>query len=414
MQYTINLYKVDEQGFLVARACVKSALQLGGNNNRDSRLGSAENPEWNTSPWFAPVPADERFYRAIRELDLKRILPDLSNPEVVKSINENELDLRVMRAILATDEKSYGGMFLRYLMSYPRWVNAKGEIEVGGADYFAILSDRAEAERRAGGETDASHIATISERRRKRMEALATVAPEELTNAFAELERQKRDGIDDIVRRFRDFVNMVGLKSNCNAAAQTAIAAIDKLVRLLDTCGINDFNVLDKACNEAEDALADFCTALAAKEDEDAKTPQEVILSGEQAEQLKTAATKSAAAASNSESAKRLIEAHCLPRKSDYQVSQPNLSQWLEEKNVATTVRQIQRWEQYLKTDGTKGTKPPDGYTLQTRLTPQFAQAWVDHYATQERGKLSTRNYFDERTASRDRKPAKPTHGKAT
>lgn len=125
------------------------------------------------------------------------------------------------------------------------------------------------------------------------------------------------------------------------------------------------------------------------------------------ADDAEIAAAKSTEAADNSKRAKTVIETHIIPRPSDYQVDQPTLSQWLANANVSITVRQIQRWEQYLKTDGKKGTKPPDGYTLQTRITTVSAEAWVSHYATQEKGKLTTRNFFNERTATRDRKPAK-------
>lgn len=276
MKYTVNLYKADDKGFLVARACMKSALQLGGNNTRDTRLLSSEMPQWNYSPLYAPVPLDEYFYTKLRARDIKQTMPDLHNPEVARAINENELDLKVMRGILATDEKSYGGLFLQYLMSYPRWVNAKGEIEVGGEDYFAILEESADAERKAINNVkplrmaDASHIATISDRAHKRMESLAAVPPEQLHEVFAKQERLKRGGIDEATTAFLDFVNIAGHKTGCNTAAGVVTGAIKRLLELLDTCNREDFNKLDAACNAAEDALLSFGLALAERQDAEA------------------------------------------------------------------------------------------------------------------------------------------------
>lgn len=200
-------------------------------------------------------------------------MPDLHNPEVAKAINENELDLRAVRGLLATDEKAFGGLFLQYLMSYPRWVNAKGEIEIGGEDYFAILAEAAEAERKAVDDgkppriADTGHIATISDRAHKRMESLAAVPPERLHKAFAKQERMKRGGIDETTTKFINFVNIVGHKTGCNAAASVVIGAIKRLLELLGTCNGEDFNKLDTTCNAAEDALLSFGLALAKRQD---------------------------------------------------------------------------------------------------------------------------------------------------
>ena len=293
MKYTVNLYKADDKGFLVARACMKSALQLGGNNNRDTRLLSPEMPQWNNSPWYAPVPADEYAYTNVRAFAIRRAMPDLKNPEVMKSITENELDLHVMRSILSTAENTCGGLFLQYLMSFPRWVNARDEIEVGGADYFDILEEAADAERKATDsglptwQADTKHIATISDRTHKRYEASTNVAPDKLHEAFARQERQKRCGIDDVSALFLDFVNVIGRKTGCNAAAETVINAIRNLISLLGSCGIADFLTLETACNSAEDALSAFCRALATKQDAaESSKPVHAVIVGEQAEQL--------------------------------------------------------------------------------------------------------------------------------
>ena len=120
------------------------------------------------------------------------------------------------------------------------------------------------------------------------------------------------------------------------------------------------------------------------------------------------AAEEATRAADNSEQTRRTVENFTAPRPSDYQVSQAGLSQLLAMKDVATTVRQIQRWEQYLRKNGKSGSKPPDGYTLQTRLTTLGAGLWVEAYAARERGKLTTRNYLDERTAANGKLPARP------
>ena len=300
MKYTVNLYQVNDKGFLTARACMKSALQLGGGNIRDTRLLSAEMPEWNTSPWFAPVPMDEYAYMTLRAFDIRRAMPDLRNPEVVKYVKEKGLDLQVMRGILATDEKSYGGLFLQYLMSYPRWVNARGEIEIGGEDYFTILQEMAEAEHNAidkgepSCEADTQHIATISDRTHQRMERAGK--SQDPTTAWRGEEADMRGGIDKTSALFLEFVNMVGAKTGCNAAAGTVINTIKRLIELLGSCGINDFNTLEAACNNAEDALSKFCCALAEKQDVAAQAPVKAVIIGPQADELAAAAADAKAA----------------------------------------------------------------------------------------------------------------------
>jgi len=187
-------------------------------------------------------------------------------------------------------------------MSYPRWVNAKGEIEIGGEDYFAILAEAAEAERKAVDDgkpsriADTGHIATISDRAHKRMESLAAVPPERLHEAFAKQERMKRGGIDETTTEFVNFVDIVGHKTGCNAAAGVVIGAIKRLLELLGTCNRGDFNKLDTACNAAEDALSVFSLALAAKQDAEVQPPVKAVLVGEQSRQLANASTKSSEA----------------------------------------------------------------------------------------------------------------------
>lgn len=94
---------------------------------------------------------------------------------------------------------------------------------------------------------------------------------------------------------------------------------------------------------------------------------------------------------------KSLVKAHLTPRHTDYQVTQKQLAEMLTAKYCKRDKRTIIRWEQYLKTDGEKGTKPPAGYTLQTRLTLQTAAAWVESFSAKEIGKLKTKISFDDR-----------------
>ena len=98
-----------------------------------------------------------------------------------------------------------------------------------------------------------------------------------------------------------------------------------------------------------------------------------------------------------------VVKAYLTPRPADYQVSQPQLSKMLNARNCPKTVKQIQRWEKYLQTGGTgaNATKPPKGYTLQTRLTLQTATAWVDSYTAQDNAKLKTKISFEARFGGR-------------
>ena len=104
-----------------------------------------------------------------------------------------------------------------------------------------------------------------------------------------------------------------------------------------------------------------------------------------------------------------LVQAFVPPRPSDYECSEKNLEQILTRLNVKRTVRQIRRWEDYIRTSGEEGTQPPSGYTLQTRLTLASATAWAETFATKEKAKLRTKTYLNEATATRDGTPAKRT-----
>jgi len=84
------------------------------------------------------------------------------------------------------------------------------------------------------------------------------------------------------------------------------------------------------------------------------------------------------------------------PRRDDYVVSQPQLSKILTNLRVPITVRQIQNWELSLRSNYEKGTKPPEGYTLQTRMTLESATAWATTYAHREQSKINTKNALGE------------------
>ena len=106
-------------------------------------------------------------------------------------------------------------------------------------------------------------------------------------------------------------------------------------------------------------------------------------------------------AAENSEITGRLVLNHMTPRPGDYEVTQIALSKILEGLGAGVTVKTIQRWEKYLATNGKEGTKPPDGYTLQTRQTLAGATAWARAYAAREKSKLNTRVSLDRLTGGR-------------
>lgn len=91
------------------------------------------------------------------------------------------------------------------------------------------------------------------------------------------------------------------------------------------------------------------------------------------------------------------------PKPEDYAVTPEQLSTMLENKNAKRTARTIRNWESWLK-DNKRGTQPPEGYTLHTRLTLQSAQAWVDSYAAQEKAKLNTKIGFDSIASNRKKR----------
>lgn len=91
------------------------------------------------------------------------------------------------------------------------------------------------------------------------------------------------------------------------------------------------------------------------------------------------------------------------PKHEDYAVTPEFLSTMLENKNAKRTARTIRNWESWLK-DNKRGTQPPEGYTLHTRLTLQSAHAWVDSYAAQVKAKLNTKIGFDSIASNRKKR----------
>jgi len=86
-----------------------------------------------------------------------------------------------------------------------------------------------------------------------------------------------------------------------------------------------------------------------------------------------------------------------IPNPRDYQVTTTQLAELLTKLGAGRSKRMIEKWEQYLKTDKLKGTRPPDGYKLSTRLTIETATAWAQTFASHETDKLSNKIAFDDR-----------------
>ena len=115
---------------------------------------------------------------------------------------------------------------------------------------------------------------------------------------------------------------------------------------------------------------------------------------------VKRGANAAEGARTAAESTGRIVLNHMTPRPGDYEVKQLQLSIILEGLNANVTVRTIQRWETYLK-GGKRGTKPPEGYTLETRRTLAGATTWAETYATKEKAKLNTKVSLERLTGGR-------------
>lgn len=90
------------------------------------------------------------------------------------------------------------------------------------------------------------------------------------------------------------------------------------------------------------------------------------------------------------------------PSQAEYQVSTEQLSGILSRLNASIGKRMIEKWEQYLRSNGSKGNRPPVGYTLQTRLELSGAVAWARTYAAGRNGKLRTKVSYEALTGGRN------------
>ena len=107
------------------------------------------------------------------------------------------------------------------------------------------------------------------------------------------------------------------------------------------------------------------------------------------------------AAEDRAEETKSLVKAHLTPRPADYQVTQDQLSGMLKARNCPKDKRTIIRWEKYLRGDLENGTKPPEGYTLQTRLTINSVKVWLDTYTRQDIGRMKVKVSYEAMTGGR-------------
>ena len=79
------------------------------------------------------------------------------------------------------------------------------------------------------------------------------------------------------------------------------------------------------------------------------------------------------------------------PRPDDYEVSQPDAARILTDAGYKVSKRQIQNWDRFIKTNGTKGTRPPDGYRIELRAQYLIFKAWAENTAKSKRMKTALR-----------------------
>ena len=78
---------------------------------------------------------------------------------------------------------------------------------------------------------------------------------------------------------------------------------------------------------------------------------------------------------------------HTPPRASDREVPQPLAAQILTDAGYSVTTRQVQNWEHYINTRGEKGTKPPEGYSIELRNKYLDFKRWAESAAKGRRMK---------------------------
>ena len=79
------------------------------------------------------------------------------------------------------------------------------------------------------------------------------------------------------------------------------------------------------------------------------------------------------------------------PRPHDREVTQPDAAQILTDAGYKVSARQVQNWDRFIKTNGAKGTRPPDGYRIELRAQFPTFKAWAENAAKGKRMKTALR-----------------------
>jgi len=79
------------------------------------------------------------------------------------------------------------------------------------------------------------------------------------------------------------------------------------------------------------------------------------------------------------------------PRPHDREVTQPDAAQILTDAGYKVSARQIQNWDRFIKTNGAKGTPPPEGYRIELRAQYPIFKAWAENAAKGKRMKTALR-----------------------
>ena len=394
MRYNIHLWQLDETGhwtkYAVGRKPDGSVT-----NERDTEA---------TNPPLTLI--DARFGFGIPTAETARLTISVFNgivrellptAETRKTVNESGgINIDAALSLLNptpqiqggdTFAEGMGGCFISALLSYPRFIMPGGAIEIGGVDYLDLWQDN------------------------KPLPHNRFTTPEEI---LAE-ERRKCGGFDETVAAFYETVRWIGESTRTSKAARCVMGKVNALVRAFASLGFDDILRIDQLANETSEALQAMCDELADRKDAQPTTAQAVdgdkialkvadvlkpILKpiADDAHGAKTAAEQTKDTA---EGTQTIVKAHMTPRPTDYQVTQDQLSGMLSARNCQKSRRTIIRWEKYLCGDLKNGTKPPEGYTLQTRLTLQSVNAFLDFYCPNEKSKLNTRISYDALTSGR-------------
>lgn len=88
---------------------------------------------------------------------------------------------------------------------------------------------------------------------------------------------------------------------------------------------------------------------------------------------------------------KRRLPRPDTPRPHDREVSQLEAAQILTDEGYRISPRQVQNWERYIKTNGAKGTCPPEGYRIELRAEYLTFKAWAKIAARGKRMKTAQR-----------------------